>query len=385
MLARGPEAKTILKTVQVKNFKCINDSTEFTIDGKVTCLVGKNESGKTALLQAITKLNPIDLPAGDFDILEYPRRHMTAYQQRADSEPAEALTTTWTLSSEDIADLEALVGPAAQQIGTVAINKGYNNEVVYSFEIDEAAVVDHPISSSELTRDELRSVQGVRTIADLHDRLSDLDSRSDIQQALLVSVISDFEGYSAHQGVANRLQSRLPKVANYSEYMSMPGQISVNDLKSRLQSDNLDEGDRVFLALLEMIGRSVEDLERIEQHEMLTAELEAASNQITQEVFHYWTQNQNLRVQFLLQRALPGDPAPFNEGWIIRTRIQNTRHGDTINFDERSTGFVWFFSFVIWFNQIRTNFGDNLILLLDDPGLSLHANAQRDLLRYIDI
>tara|TARA_B100000315_G_C14231630_1_gene431217 strand:- start:113 stop:238 length:126 start_codon:yes stop_codon:yes gene_type:complete len=40
----------ILNTVQVKNFKCINDSTVFTIDERVTCLVGKNESGKTALM-----------------------------------------------------------------------------------------------------------------------------------------------------------------------------------------------------------------------------------------------------------------------------------------------------------------------------------------------
>ena len=138
------------------------------------------------------------------------------------------------------------------------------------------------------------------------------------------------------------------------------------------------------MALLETVGCSVEDLERIDKHEMLTAELEAASNRITQEVFQYWSQNQSLRVQFQLQHALPGDPAPFNEGWIIRTRIQNTRHGDSINFDERSTGFVWFFSFVIWFNQIRNNLGENLFLLLGDPGLSLHANAQADLLCYIE-
>lgn len=138
------------------------------------------------------------------------------------------------------------------------------------------------------------------------------------------------------------------------------------------------------MALLETVGRSVEDLKRIDQHEMLTAELEAASNRISQEVFQYWSQNQSLRVQFQLQRALPGDPPPFNEGWIIRTRIQNARHVDSINFDERSTGFVWFFSFVIWFNQIRNNLGENLFLLMDDPGLSLHANAQADLLRYIE-
>ena len=39
-----------LRTVRVKNFKCVQDSTEFKIDDQVTYLVGKNESGKTTLL-----------------------------------------------------------------------------------------------------------------------------------------------------------------------------------------------------------------------------------------------------------------------------------------------------------------------------------------------
>ena len=374
----------ILKTVQVKNFKCVSDSTVFTVDDKVTCLVGKNESGKTALLQAVSKLNSEDLSTADFDILEYPRRHMMAYQQRAEIEPADALSTTWELSPEDIADLESVIGPAARQIQTIVIDKGYSNETIFTFEVDEAAVVDHLVASHGLAQDELRAVQGVGSLEELHQRLSELDDRSDRQHELLVTVISKFEDHSVHQTVAQILQSRLPKFAYFSEYLRMPGQLSVNDLRSRLQNNNLEEGDKVFLALLDMVGRSVDDLESIEQHEILTAELEAASNRITQEVFRYWTQNPRLRVQFLIQRALPGDPAPFNEGWILRTRIQNTRHGDTINFDDRSAGFVWFFSFVIWFNQVRSNIGKNLVLLLDDPGLSLHANAQKDLLRYFE-
>ena len=374
----------ILKTVQVKNFKCVYDSTVFTIDDRVTCLVGKNESGKTAILQAIAKLNPVDTNGARFDLLEYPRRHMLEYQQRAESEPADALFTTWTLSPEDIEDLETLVGPAARQIETVEFQKGYNNETVVNFEIDEAIVIEHLIASHELSRDETRPVQGVTSLAELHQTLSELGNRSERQHALLVTLISNFEEFSLQRTVARRLQSRLPKFANFSEYLRMPGQIAVNDLRSRMQTNNLEEGDRVFLALLDMIGRSVDDLEKIDQHEILTAELEAASDRLTQEVFRYWTQNQRLRVQFLLQRALPGDPAPFNEGWIIRTRIQNTRYGDTLNFEERSVGFIWFFSFVIWFNQIRNNVGDNLVILLDDPGLSLHANAQSDLLRYIE-
>jgi predicted ATP-dependent endonuclease of OLD family len=48
------------------NFKSVEDSDEFSVGG-VTCLVGKNEAGKTAILQALHRLNP---HAGDkkFDV-----------------------------------------------------------------------------------------------------------------------------------------------------------------------------------------------------------------------------------------------------------------------------------------------------------------------------
>jgi len=50
----------------------------------------------------------------------------------------------------------------------------------------------------------------------------------------------------------------------------------------------------------------------------------------------------------------------------------------------RSKGFLWFFSFLVWFSKIQGDKNSKYILLLDEPGLSLHASAQNDLLRFID-
>ncbi len=62
-----------LTKVHITNFRSIQDSTEFNIDD-ATCLVGKNEAGKTALLKALYRLNPINEGDGDFDPTEdYPR------------------------------------------------------------------------------------------------------------------------------------------------------------------------------------------------------------------------------------------------------------------------------------------------------------------------
>jgi hypothetical protein len=124
-------------------------------------------------------------------------------------------------------------------------------------------------------------------------------------------------------------------------------------------------------------------LNSIDNSEELIADLEAASAPITEQISRYWSQNTSLRVSFLLHPGKPQDPPPFDEGQILETRILNTRHNLTLNFDERSTGFAWFFSFLVWFSQVKRAFGDNLFILLDDPGIGLHAKAQEDLLRYI--
>ena len=47
-----------LSTFRVQYYRNFVDSGEVTLDATVTCLVGKNESGKTALLQALNNLNP---------------------------------------------------------------------------------------------------------------------------------------------------------------------------------------------------------------------------------------------------------------------------------------------------------------------------------------
>ena len=70
-----------LVKVAVHNFRCIDDSTPFTLP-QVTCLVGKNESGKSTLLLAIERLNPADPTRADFDkLLDDPRKHLADYEE----------------------------------------------------------------------------------------------------------------------------------------------------------------------------------------------------------------------------------------------------------------------------------------------------------------
>ena len=62
----------------------------------------------------------------------------------------------------------------------------------------------------------------------------------------------------------------------------------------------------------------------------------------------------------------------------------NALYDVEVNLDERSRGFKWFFSFYISFAaDTKGGSAENAVLLLDEPGLYLHATSQADLLRHL--
>jgi hypothetical protein len=115
------------------------------------------------------------------------------------------------------------------------------------------------------------------------------------------------------------------------------------------------------------------------------ARLEAAGLEISEELFKFWKQNRDSEIEFDKSAADPTAPPPLNEGINLHVRVKSRRHGVSVPVDRRSHGFIWFFSFLVYFTQIRSQHQDQpLVLLLDEPGMALHALAQADFLQVID-
>src|SRR5262245_11972064 len=113
-----------LKSIRVANFKCVEDSDECPVD-RVTCLIGKNEAGKSTILEALEKLHPVPGTSDEFDEEEFPRRHLATYRQRKEREAANVLTTRWILDDDDVHAVEELLGKGALLEPEVIIGKGY--------------------------------------------------------------------------------------------------------------------------------------------------------------------------------------------------------------------------------------------------------------------
>ena len=373
-----------LLRARVQNYKSIDDSGWVDAD-QVTCLVGKNESGKTAWVQALCKLNPVAGQPGEFDYeIEYPRKRLQPYKRVHDSEPAVVVEAEFELTDQQVAAVEEQFGDGALTARTVTLTKRYDNITTWSIPYDEQAIVKHLVADAELPAATANELGELPRVFDLRQRLTALATEPP-QAAELLAVIEAWRGSSIAKAIIDALQPGMPRFFYFDDYSTMGGRIAIGALKERRDTDQLTEADRTFLALLELVGEELEEFETLANQERLIASLEAAGNTISDEMFEFWSQNKNLKVEFRLNGPDPeaADPA-LRESNNLMVRIHNDRHRVSVLFDERSRGFVWFFSFLAYFSELEQAGDHNLILVLDEPGLSLHATAQGDFLRFID-
>ena len=330
-----------LISARVQNYKLVDDSGEFSVRD-LTCLAGKNESGKTALMEALRRLNPVEgASERNYNPLhEYPRKWYIP--QREYSDPV--LNTEWELCDEDIAEIEAALGEGAVADPIVTVSRGYSNRQNVGIQI----------------------------------------ANTDAVRAMRLRKNEDGTPAEDPEQVArNIVVKQLPKFLYFPNYGTLPGKVSIDQVINGNYEPEDAEKHKYFAALLDLAGTSVQGLSDTSQSEELIAQMEAVSIRISDKVFQYWSQNRHLQVEVRCAHARPNDPPPYNTGEIVELRVRNDRHRVTTPFDARSAGFVWFFSFLVWFYQMEKTHGSNLVILLDEPGLSLHAAAQADLLRYI--
>ena len=370
-----------LTKAHVTNFRCILDSNEVEI-GATTCLVGKNEAGKTAFLKALEGLRSVDPQYKAYSRTEdYPRRFLAEYEQR--HEPSEALVvkTEWELEDDDLAVLAEEFGEGARPKRNLTVSKYFGSEgTIWEVPIEEAAVVARLRKRFGLTKEEAEPFKGLGRTSLVARSLNQVEELTESQTELL-GAIEEYRNNSATLKAIDMLSPRMPRFLYFSHYDRMSGAISIDQINQDQANETVDEGDQVFLDFLEYAGTNLEELAGATRFEEMNAKCEAAANRITDQIFEYWTQNDQLAIDVRLDAAKSEDEPPFNSGTVARARVRNSMHRVTVPFSERSAGFIWFFSFLVKFAQLKKHRG-NVVILLDEPGLTLHGTAQKDLLRY---
>ena len=408
-----------LATVRVTEFKSIKDSGTFQV-GDVTCLVGRNESGKTALLQAIYRLNPVIEGQGKFDVTEdYPRAEEEEYQQaieRKQKKPATVVDARFSLENSELSAIEADFGPKALTEPTLALLKGYDNnqspylwvneEEICSFLVSKTGIADElakeklswPTLKEMAAGLEARSQRQIAAVsaaqaaanalADPNDKAKALAEALTLLEPTAAKALREQLSAILKSGVISHiytthLKPHVPKFLYFDEYYQMVGQLNIEQLKQRQASSTLLDSDRPMIGLIELARLNLDQLLATDRTEALLNKLEGTSNHLSKQVLRYWSQNRHLSVRFDVRPAKSNDPEGMKSGTNLWGLVYDSAHMATTRLGTRSKGFVWFFSFLAWFSQQKKS-GQKMILLLDEPGLALHGTAQGDLLRYIE-
>jgi predicted ATPase len=373
-----------LVKAHVTNFRSVEDSGEFSLE-QVTSLVGKNEAGKSAVLLALGALNPHAGTPLIFDKeRDYPRRHLTAYAQRHKGVEAVAVTTWWELAPSESEAVTKVLGDGALKKPIVKIYRTYGGTPRWVMEVDSQKCIEHLIKGRGFEEPQLAALRLSKDPADLAAKIATVPTLSVTQQQLVdwLKLQTSFTKI-----VYNILLPFFPSFMYFSNYDRMEGAVQFEQLQQFKASGQIaheeHSGARLFLEFMDHAGVPLDEILSVKTYETFNAKLQGASNNITDQMLEYWTQNPDLEVRVDVSAGKTGDKPPFNEGTIGRARIYNHLHRVDTPFSERSAGFVWFFSFLVKFAQVQKD-GKPVVLLLDEPGLTLHGKAQADLLRYFD-
>lgn len=172
----------------------------------------------------------------------------------------------------------------------------------------------------------------------------------------------------------------LPTMSYLDEYPDLHGHQNVAEFLEHKNKPQMTPADLNFEKLCKVAGLDPVKLQELHaKNDDASAETRnqlanRAGAVVTDEIRRLW-KDRSLKVRFNLDAhhfdTLVSDP--------------NSKYDVEVNLNERSRGFQWFFSFYITF-AADTQGGNaaNAILLLDEPGLYLHAKSQRDLLRHFD-
>ena len=175
----------------------------------------------------------------------------------------------------------------------------------------------------------------------------------------------------------NWIVERLPVFMYLEDYPEISGHQDIAKFLKRKAEGQQTPADINFEKLCKVAGLSPKQLQQLldsNDQETRGQLANRAGAVVTTAIRNRW-KDRELKVRFNLDAqhfdTLISDP--------------NRTYDVEVNLDERSRGFQWFFAFYIVFAaDTEDGEAEGAILLLDEPGLYLHARSQGDLLRHLE-
>jgi hypothetical protein len=226
------------------------------------------------------------------------------------------------------------------------------------------------------------SAGAVQAMQALRKALAAADAElSDKQDQMLAELEEQARSIANDEPALARAQAwvleKLPRFIYVDEYPALPGRQNIAEYLGRQGWGQLTPAQQSFGKLCKVAGIDPRQLQGLlEKNDLATRNqlVNRAGSVVTAEIRRLW-KDRPLKVRFNL------------DGQHLDTLVSDAgeAYEVEVNLDERSRGFQWFFSFyVTFFADTQGGGAEDAVLLLDEPGLHLHAHSQADLLAHFE-
>lgn len=421
---------------RVTNFRSVEDSGWIDADD-VTVLIGTNESGKTNIILPLWKLNPAKegaiVPTSD-----YPRK---LYNQFRNQDPKPIFIDALFNIEDDLAvELSLKTGMSIDVMHEVVVSRRLDGK----YEVDFPSATpprsiqkERMVALLDNAEIEITSTSTLKSEEDLKQLLimsiqaakksvlsvEEVDSdQINLIKTILSSVKTDnapksgeiaprfAQVYDQIESLSDEISkphprdvkeaielviNNLPKFVYYSTYGNLDSEIYLPHVIANLKRVDLgireEAKARTLKVLFEFVrllpqeilelGRDFKETNRqpndqeiaaiTEKKKQRSILLQSASTMLTKEFRDWWKQG-----EYRFRFEADGDH--------FRIWVSDDKRPEEIELEGRSTGLQWFLSFYLVFLVERADAHEDAILLLDEPGLSLHPLAQQDLSQFFD-
>ena len=393
-----------LRRFRIRAFRCIHDSGDVTV-GDLAAFVGRNESGKTTILQGLILLNrdeivsdldlcdemveelksEIKVAEGVFELNEHEREFVKEKFPSLDIKRLKIFRTNKNpeiqydfedgkIGEEQNTNLrswQSITSDLQNFIDTIP------NHIQERLDTDFFQLSSPPKTISGFKKDLQIFDESIKSVA------SEEEEVVSEWNGLYPNILENSDGFlntSERLELEEFIKDNLhPRIVYFSDYKKILGNINLQDYLHGVKSSTsgnveyVEEFDRVetvrnlfYLAELE--------LDKLEEYQNSPSKLIKLLNQASK------------KLTSRLNPAWKGEPIHvelrFNPGNIMSVVISDVHRDGTITntglLNRRAEGFKWTFSFIINFAaETQRSELKEAILLLDEPARNLHPTQQR--------
>lgn len=359
---------------KVNKFRSVKGTEWIDVD-QWTCLVGLNESGKTNLLLPLWKFNPAD-DATQIDLLlDYPRDEYSEIEANDGARKHEPfIEVLFELSDSELNDFKKRYEEFKNPPKAEEAEADETKEEVDEQPEEKIAFSKHVLIKKDYSENFYLHIS--------NDKCEELTN--DLHEA----IGNDLFGH---------ICGSIPRFVYYSEYGNLDSDLYLPRVKEdRKRIDSLSGKERMKARTLKILFGHL----KLNPDEILALGQESAipNNDPTQKAdTQIEKESRNKQDRFAkVTSAASRLSSQFKDWWTqgnyvfhfnadgeyFRILVSDSERPSPIELESRSKGLQWFFSFFLVFLAESEENHRDCVLLLDEPGLSLHPNAQTDLIRF---